>query len=128
MKRAILMILLAAMVLGAAQPSPEPPQARTGIQFVVRLIEASNEPGAPNDAADAVPAELKEILNLSAYSQVGVTILRGREAEFTLGSLIGEIEAEIIDRADGQVIEFELELIQRLSPEEERGRQLEDDH
>jgi hypothetical protein len=114
MKKAIFMILLTAMVLGAAQSFPEPPQSRTGIQFVVRLIEASNEPGAPNDAASTVPAELKDILKLSAYSQVGVTILRGREVEFTLGSLVGEIEAESIDRPGGQVIEFELELIQKI--------------
>jgi hypothetical protein len=75
------------------------------------LIEASSDPGAPNDAADVVPASLKSVLRHDAYSQIGVVILRGRNTEFTLGTLVGEIDAKIIDRGGDKVIEFDLEIV-----------------
>ena len=111
MKKAILAILLTALTLGAME-SMAPAEGPTGIQFVVRMIEASSEPGAPNDAADVVPASLKSVLRHQAYSQTGVVILRGRETEFSLGSMVGEIDAKIVDRGGEKVIEFDLELVQ----------------
>jgi hypothetical protein len=111
MKKAILLFLLATLMLGAMEPVA-PAEGPTGIQFVVRLIEASSDPGAPNDAADVVPASLKSVLRHESYSQTGVVILRGRETEFSLGSLIGEIDAKIIDRGGEKVIEFDLEVVQ----------------
>jgi len=110
MTKTILLFLIAAMSLGAVAPAEGP----TGIQFVVRVIEASSEPGAPNDASEVVPAELKEILRHTAYSQVGVAILRGRDAEFSLGNMVGEIDAEIVDRGGDQLIKFDLELAEKV--------------
>jgi len=110
MKKAILLLLFAALTLSAMGPVA-PAEGPTGIQFVVRLIEASSDPGAPNDAADVVPASLKSVLRHDAYSQIGVVILRGRNTEFTLGTLVGEIDAKIIDRGGDKVIEFDLEIV-----------------
>jgi hypothetical protein len=110
MSKAILLLLLAALSLGAVAPKEGP----TGVQFVVRVIEASSDPGAKNDAAGDVPAELKELLKHTAYTQVGVAILRGREVEFTLGSLVGEIDAKIVDGAVEQAIEFDIELHKKV--------------
>jgi hypothetical protein len=110
MKQALLILLFATLTLSAMKPVA-PAEGPTGIQFVVRLIEASSDPGAPNDAADVVPASLKSVLRHNSYSQVGVVILRGRKTEFTLGTLIGEIDAKIVDRGGDKVIEFDLEIV-----------------
>ncbi len=123
MNKTILLLLLATLSLGAMEPVA-PAEGPTGIQYVVRLIEASSDPAAPNDAADVVPAQLKTVLRHEAYSQVGVVILRGRETEFSLGNLMGEIESRIIDRGGEKVIEFELEIVE-IRPA--RGEEHEDD-
>ena len=107
MKRLLILFVLAAVGLTAGSPDYT---IRGEVEFVIRIVEASSDPSTPNDAADVVPAELKSILRLDRYTQVGIAILRGKEIEFDLGGIVGDIESRILQQGGEAIIEFEIEV------------------
>ena len=116
MNKAIVLLFLAALTLGAMAEK----SARGDAEFVVRVVEASSDPAAANNAADRVPEELKNMLRYPRYAEVGIVILRGREVNFDIGGIRGEIDSRIVQPQGVPVIECEVEI--RGSGEQE-GRE-----
>ena len=68
---------------------------RRQAEFLIRVIEATSSPQAPNDAADLVPAELKSLVKYQRYGLLDSAVVRGMEAERPHIALGGNMDGHL---------------------------------
>ena len=103
--------MVAGIGIAGAEQNQKNKSPRRQAELTLRVVEASSIGTAPNDAADLVPQELKNLLRFSRYRLLDAAMIRGGEGETLRLAIAGELRARMqFEMREGGKLEYDLEI------------------